>query len=230
MPRDVKELRTFLGLSNYYRRYIKGYSETAEPLHQLTRKTAKGFHWNFQCQQAFDVLKAHLVNPPILAYPQFDASFKLQTDASNVAIGAVLSQEQDGSERVIAYWSRQLQKAERNYSVIEREALAAVAAIREFYPYLYGFHFKLVTDHNPLVSLKGLKDVGGRLTRWALFLQQFDFEVVHRPGREHGNADALSRRPLLGEDLVTTIQDVWMLGDISELRKPRLLISRSPIR
>ena len=219
VPRDVKELRTFLGLSNYYRRYIKGYSETAEPLHQLTRKTAKGFHWNFQCQQAFDVLKAHLVNPPILAYPQFDASFKLQTDASNVAIGAVLSQEQDGSERVIAYWSRQLQKAERNYSVIEREALAAVAAIREFYPYLYGFHFKLVTDHNPLVSLKGLKDVGGRLTRWALFLQQFDFEVVHRPGREHGNADALSRRPLLGEDLVTTIQDVWMLGDISELRE-----------
>ena len=154
------------------------------------------------------------MNPPILAYPQFDASFKLQTDASNVAIGAVLSQEQDGSERVITYWSRQLQKAERNYSVIEREALAAVAAIREFYPYLCGFHFKLVTDHNPLVSLKGLKDVGGRLTHWALFLQQFDFEVEHRPGREHGNADALSRRPVLGDDLVTRC---WMLGDINEL-------------
>ena len=219
MPKDVKELRTFLGLSNYYRRYIQGYSRIAEPLHQLTRKSAKGFHWNSQCQQAFDTLKYKLVNPPILAYPQFDTPFKLQTDASNVAIGGVLSQEQDGSERVIAYWSRQLQKAERNYSVIERQALAAVAAIREFYPYLYGFHFKLVTDHNPLVSLKGLKDVGGRLTRWIIFLQQFDFAMEHRPGKEHNNADALSRIPVPAEDLVTAIQDVWTLGDMNELRE-----------
>ena len=104
VPKDTKELRTFLRLSNYYRRYIKGYSEIAEPLHQLTRKTAKGFHWNFQCQQAFDALKCQLVSPPILAYPRFDIPFKLQTDASNSAIGGVLSQVQDGSERVIAYW------------------------------------------------------------------------------------------------------------------------------
>ena len=219
VPKDIKELRTFLGLSNYYRRYIKDYSNIAEPLHQLTRKTAKGFHWNSQCQQAFDALKYQLVNPPILAYPRFDLPFRLQTDASNSAIGGVLSQQQDGRERVIAYWSRQLQKSERNYSVIEREALAAVAAIREFYPYLYGFHFKLVTDHNPLVSLKGLKDFGGRLTRWILFLQQFDFEMEHRPGKEHGNADALSRRPVPEGSLVTAIQDVWALGDMNELRE-----------
>ena len=116
-------------------------------------------------------------------------------------------------------WSRQVQKAERNYFVIEREALAAVAAIREFYPYLYGFHFKLVTDHNPLVSLKGLKDVGGRLTRWIIFLQQFDFAMEQRPGKEHNNADALSRIPVPAEDLVTAIQDVWTLGDMNELRE-----------
>ena len=119
----------------------------------------------------------------------------MATDASDVAIGGVLSQVQDGYERVLAYWSRQLQKAERNYSTIEREALAVVGAVKEFYPYLYGFPFRLLTDHNPLTSLKGMKDTGGRLTRWLLFLQQFNFTVEYKKGVSNTNADALSRRP-----------------------------------
>ena len=98
------------------------------------------------------------MSPPILAYPQFDVPFVVQTDASAHAVGGVLSQVQDGKERAIAYWSQQLKKFERNYSTIEREALAVVGAIKESYPYLYGFAFQLHTDHNPLVSLKTVKD------------------------------------------------------------------------
>ena len=123
--------------------------------------------------------KSKLVTSPILGYPDFATAFVLYTDASDAAIGAVLSQFQHNNEVVISYWSRQLTKAERNYSTIEREALAVVGAVKEFYPYLYGFKFKLITDHNPLVSLKDLKDVGGRLVRWMLYLQQFDYSFEH---------------------------------------------------
>ena len=105
------------------------------------------------------------------------------------------SQFQRNNEVVISYWSRQLTKAERNYSTIELEALAVVGAIKEFYPYLYGFKFnyKLITDHNPLVSFRDLKDVGGRLVRWMLYLQQFDYSFEHRPGKNHANAETMSR-------------------------------------
>ena len=194
VPKNAKELRQFLGLANYYRRFIANDARIAGPLHKLLTKE-NNFQWDLKCQHAFEDLKHHLVSPPILAFPDFEQEFILHTDASDSAIGGVLSQNQEGKERVIAYWSRQLQKAERNYSTIEKEALAAVAATKEFYPYLYGFHFKLVTDHNPLTSLRGLKDIGGRLSRWTIFLQQFHFEFVYKPGKTHGNADTMSRRP-----------------------------------
>ena len=103
--------------------------------------------------------------------------FVLHTDVSNSAMGAVLSQVQEGHEREITYWSRQLDKAQWNYSTIDCEALAAVAAIKEFLSYLYGFWFTLITDHNPLTSCKGLRDVSSHLARWSLFLQQFNFTV-----------------------------------------------------
>ena len=129
----------------------------------------------------------------------------MATDASDIAIGGVLSQIQDGCECVLAYWSRQLQKAERNYSTIELEALAVVGAVKEFYPYLYGFPFQLLTDHNPLTSLKSMKDTGGRLTRWLLFLQQFNFTVEYKKGTSNKNADALSRRPPRDSSPIATI-------------------------
>ena len=194
-PTDAKQLKQFLGLSNYYRKYIQGYADIAEPLYKLLRKSSSGFCWNAQCQSAFDTLRQKLITPPILAYPNFKIPFTVSTDASATAIGAILSQTQEGTERVLAYWSRQLQKAERNYSTIEREALAIVVAVKEFYPYLYGFPFTVITDHNPLTSLKGLKDTGGRLTRWIMFLQQFNFDVKYKQGSTHANVDALSRQP-----------------------------------
>ena len=137
----------------------------AEPLHKIQRKSKQPFQWDTTCQLAFDILKQKLITPPILAYPDFTLPFIVYSDASDTAIGGLLGQMQHGKEVVISYWSRQLTKAERNYSTIEREAPAAVSIIKEFYPYLYGFTFKLITDHNPLTSLRALKDVGGRLFR-----------------------------------------------------------------
>ena len=118
-PTDVKELRGFLGLANYYRCFVQGFASIAQPLYKLTRKNAKGFNWTSQCQQAFDQLKKLLVNPPILAYPQFDLPFVVHTDVSDHAIGGVLSQVQDGKNVLLLYWSRKLNKAQQNYSTIE---------------------------------------------------------------------------------------------------------------
>ena len=212
VPTSAKEVKQFMGLCNYYRRFVKDYSKIAAPLFKLlSKENAKFFAWNSASQNAFEELKSRLVSPPIQAYPDFKQPFLLHTDASDAAIGAVLSQVQGGTECVIAYWSRKLQKAERNYSTTEREALAVVASLKEFYPYVYGFPCKLITDHNPLTSLKGIKDVGGRRTRWLLFLQQFNLDFQYKPGRLHTNADTLSRIPsrdnieeLISEDTLHT--------------------------
>ena len=231
VPHNIKELRHFLGLANYYRRFIEGYSAIAEPLHKLTRKTAGGYQWNHDCDKAFSLLKQKLTTSPILAYPCFEQPFILATDASEFAVGGVLSQKLNGDERVISYWSRQLNKAERNYSTVEREALAVVAAVKEFYPYLYGQTFTLFTDHNPLTSLQGLKDTGGRITRWLLFLQQFDMKVLYRPGRNNGNADGLSRRPqgmddapqpLLHDDRVKEVCGITCIEDTEKLQQEQV--------
>ena len=192
VPTNAKELKQFLGLTNCYRRFIRQYAAVAEPLHVILRGKPSQFNWNESCGKAFEALKHHLINPLILFLPDFRRPFILHTDASGVAIGGILGQLHNGAEKVVAYWSRQLKRAEHNYSTLEREALLAVAAIKEFYPYLYG---RLVTDHNPLTPLKSLNDFGGRLTRWTIFLQQFDFRFQYRQGSAHTNADSLSRRP-----------------------------------
>ena len=194
-PQNSKVVKHFIGLSNYYCRFVLFYTTIAEPLHQLLRKSNKAYVWTAECNTSFHILKTKLTTPPVLAFPQFEIPFIIATDASNHVIGGVLSQIQDGQEKVIAYWSRQLQKPERNYSTIEQEALAVVSAVKEFYPYLYGFQFKLLTDHNPLTSLKGLKDTGGRLAHWLLYLQQFKFTFEYKSGASNSNADTLSRIP-----------------------------------
>ena len=192
-PRSSKELRQFLGLTNYYRRFVKDYAKMARrPIFELVKKSVR-FQWNALANESFESLKHCLINPPVLAFPDFHNQFILHMDASDTAIGAVLSQRQTDKECVVAYWSRQLQK---KYSATEREALAIVAAVKEFYPYLYGFQFTLVTDHNPLTALRNLKDVGGCISRWIMYLQQFQYTIEYRPGKQHTNADTLSRIPV----------------------------------
>ena len=145
---------------------------------------------------SFEKLRQKLVSPPILAFPDYQKPFILDTDASNLGIGAVLSQVQDdGHERVIAYGSRVLSKPERQYCVTRLELLAVVNFLQHFRPYLLGRHFTLRSDHGSLTWLHNFKEPEGQLARWLEKLQEYDFTIVHRPGQRHSNADALSRLP-----------------------------------
>ena len=194
MPASLKELKSFLGLANYYRHFIKGLSEIASPLNALTKKGVK-FCWSESCADAFDRLKHALISAPNLAFPNFDKQFLLYVDASSTSIGFALAQVQDGKEVVIAFNGRGLNQAERNYTTTEREALAFVEGIKKFQPYLHDRKFVVYTDHSSLCWLMNVRDATGRLARWALLLQRYDFDVIHRPGCQNGNTDALSRRP-----------------------------------
>jgi hypothetical protein len=136
-----------------------------------------------------------LSTPPVLATPDDDSPFVLDTDASNHAMGGVLSQRQNGVERVVAYASRTFSKAQRNYCVTRKELLAVVTFLRQFKQYLYGRRFTVRTDHSALTWLRKSKDPIGQSGRWIEFMEEFDFEIVHRSGTSHTNADALSRIP-----------------------------------
>ena len=194
VPVSVKEVRSFLGLCGYYRRYIQGFAAIGKCLHRLTEK-GRAFIWNQECQIAFETLKSKLVEAQILAHPDFTKPFILDTDDSLESIGGVLSQEIDGRERVIAYGSRVLSKTERRYCVTRRELLAIVFFVSQFRHYLYGRKFKIRTDHGSLRWLLRFKNPEGQLAHWLEVLSTYDMEIEHRPGKQHQNADALSRIP-----------------------------------
>ena len=195
VPESKKNIQQFLGLANYYRRFIKDFGTTAKPLQRLLEKNI-AFEWTQQCQAAFDHLRKCLMTTPILAFPDHSRHFVLDTDASDTGIGAILSQVQDdGGEVVIAYASRSLSRQEQRYCVTRRELLAVVEFIHHFRHYLLGVHFTLRTDHGSLVWIQNFKEPEGQLARWLERLQEYTFTVVHRPGNQHKNADALSRVP-----------------------------------
>jgi len=145
---------------------------------------------------AFEEVKARLVADPVLACPDFDKPFILQTDASDYGIGAILTQETERGEKVISHSSRTLNGAEENYSTTEKECLTIVWAIRKLKPYLEGYHFKVVTDHMALKWLNSIESPSERIARWALEFQQYDFEIAYRKGQLNVVADVLSRQPL----------------------------------
>ena len=194
VPQCVTDVRSFLGTASYYRRFVRDFSGIAAPLHRLT-ETGIEWRWADEHQQAFDQLKATLAVAPVLRFPVKDAPYILDTDASNTGIGAVLSQVVDGQERVLGYASRTLSKTERNYCVTRRELLAVIHFVKHFRPYLYGRHFTIRTDHSSLLWLINFKEPEGQLARWIEAIEHYDYEVVHRPGAKHGNADGLSRQP-----------------------------------
>ena len=193
-PKTVKDVRSFLGLASYYRRFIPGFSKIAHPLTQLTHINHP-FVWSKECQEAMESLKASLLGPEIMGYPRSDCPFILDTDACDISIGCVLSQVQDGRERVIAYASRVLSKSERNYCATDRELLAVVYFIKNFRHYLLGNEFTVRTDHQALKWLFSLKDPKDRVARWIETLSEFHFDVEYRQGTKHGNADGMSRCP-----------------------------------
>ncbi|GFR87570.1 polyprotein [Elysia marginata] len=195
-PTTKKQVRSFLGLAGYYRKFMPNYSSIAAPLSDIT-KTSKGqkFIWEQVQENAFKGIKKMLSSTPVLSMPDWKKEFIVQTDASCAGIGACLLQEHNGIRHVVMYISRKLKPAETRYSTIERECLAIVYALSKLEPYLYGRHFVIESDHAPLTWIRVTQQLNSRVTRWALALQPFDFRVENIKGRDAIWADALSRLP-----------------------------------
>ena len=191
-PQNRTEMKSFLGLVNFYRSYIPNCAEIAHPLNNLTRKSVK-FKWDEKCEDAFNELKRSLITPPLLVFPTRNGKFILQTDASGYGIGAILSQEQDGKEVVISYGSKTLTKTQQNYCTTMRELYAVIFFVRYYSHYLMGRPFEIRTDHASLVWIKNFKDADGMLSRWLTVLDTYDFTISHRKGSAMKHVDALSR-------------------------------------
>ncbi len=189
-PQSVHDIRSFVGLATYFRRFIEKFSQMVAPLTRLTGKDVP-FKWDAQCQCAFDQVKHALTNAPTLALPNFQQPFTVVTDASIEGLGGVLLQE----DRPLAYESRRLIPAEVNYTTGEQELLAVVHALNIWRCYLEGSDFTVVTDHNPLVHLPTQPNLSRRQVRWSEYLQRFNFKWVYKSGKGNSAADALSRKP-----------------------------------
>lgn len=193
-PNTKKEVRSFLGLTGFYRSYIPNYATIAVPLTDLTRKgQSNKVNWGEAQEKAYTTLKTMISSKPILRLPDLSTVFILRTDASNVGVGAVLLQEHEDGIFPVSYASRRLLDRETRYSVIEKECLAVVWAVRKFMMYLYGKEFMLQTDHQPLVYLNQAKYTNDRIMRWAMYLQSFRFRIEAIKGSANVGADFLSR-------------------------------------
>lgn len=192
IPNTQKEIKSFLGLIGYYRRFIKNFAKLTKPLTLCLKKGTQIKHTP-EFVESFELCKNILMNDPILQYPDFNKPFNVTTDASNFAIGAVLSQGPIGKDLPIAYASRTLNTAETHYSTIEKELLAIVYAVKYFRPYLYGTKFSIICDHKPLQWLFSLKEPNSKLVRWKLQLEEYDYKIIYKQGKLNTNADALSR-------------------------------------
>ena len=209
VPRNIKEVRAYLGFTGYYRRFIKDYARIARPLNDLlvghctskkqkkkTKTKQAPFTWTETQQQAFDTLKEKLMRPPVLAYADYSKPFKLHTDASCTGLGAVLYQKQDDMDKVVAHASRSLKPSERNYPAHKLEFLALKWAVTEkFHDYLYGANFEVVTDNNPLTYVFSTAKLDATGQRWLAELANYNCTLTYRSGKQNLDADGLSRIP-----------------------------------
>ncbi|KAI2654876.1 Transposon Tf2-6 polyprotein [Labeo rohita] len=197
-PKTIKDLQRFLGFANFYRRFIRNFSQVAAPLTSMTRKGPNILRWTPQSEQAFQDLKNRFTTAPILRHPDPELEFTVEVDASNSGIGAILSQRHGSPPKLFpcAYYSRKLNPAERNYDVGDRELLAMKCALEEWRHWLEGskHRFLILTDHRNLEYIQSAKRLNSRQARWALFFTRFNFRISYRPGSKNGKADALSRQ------------------------------------
>ncbi|QLI66325.1 Transposon Tf2-12 polyprotein [Metarhizium brunneum] len=195
-PKNVKDIQSFRGFANYYRRFIKSYGEIAAPLDELTKKD-KQWNWNDEAQCAFDKIKELITSEPVLRTFDPEKETELETDSSDFALGAQVGQrDDDGKLHPIAFYSKKLHGAELNYPIYDKEFLAIINAFKEFRHYLMGskHKVKVYTDHKNISHFATTQQLNGRQIRWAEYLSEFDYEIIHRKGSENGRADALSRR------------------------------------
>ena len=219
--KNLKQLRRFLRITSWYRNFLPDFATIADPLIRLTKKNFR-YVWEEEQQQNFEHIKALIASAPVLHSPDFASRFVIQTDANDSGLGAVLFQVIDGRERVLEFVSRSLSKAERNYSVTERESLAVMWAIEKFWAYVEGCNFLVVTDHSSFRWIRSLRSPTGRLARWSLRLYMHNFEVEHRKGSLNCVPDALSRmyeedgdeeQPVVGAvSWAVTTNDEWYFG------------------
>ena len=196
-PKNATEVRFFLGLAGYYRRYVKNFAAIAGPLNALTRKD-KVFHWSSECQDTFNRLKMLLTTSPITAFPDFNLPFRLYTDASTAGLGAILGQVREGKERIICCASRSLNQAEKTYPATKLQCLAIVWAVAKFHPYLMFMPFEVYTDQYALQWPKTMRTGSALLHRWSAALEEYDFTVRHWPGKSTNacrRPQPLTRRP-----------------------------------
>ncbi len=207
IPKTTKQIKGFLGLLGYYRRFINNFAKVTKPLTKCLKKGAKINH-DEEFINCFKMCKNLLTNEPILQYPDFSKPFNLTTDASNLALGAVLSQGPIGQDLPIAYASRTLNDSECNYSTIEKECLCLVWATKYFRPYLYGRKFNIITDHKPLQWLFSVKEPTSKLLRWRIRLEEFNYQIIYKKGKLNTNADALSRIEIHTKETTENIFDL----------------------
>lgn len=210
-PKSVTEVRSFHGLASFYRRFVKDFSTLAAPLNEVLKKNV-GFKWGEKQEEAFNVLKQKLTNAPILALPNFQKSFEIECDASNVGIGAVLMQE----GHPIAYFSEKLSGPTLNYSTYDKELYALVRALKTWQHYLYPKEFVIHSDHESLKYIKGQGKLNKRHAKWVEFLEQFPYVIKHKKGKGNIVADALSRRHALLSMLETKLIGLECLKSMYE--------------
>ena len=198
-PTTVRAIRQFLGLSGYYRRFIKDYAKIAKPLSDLLKKDIK---WEWGCSQrrSFRKLRRYLCRTPILLYPEFQKTFKLTTDASDHAVGAILTQEKDGVDMPVAYFSKTMNACEQKYAKAEKECLAVLYAVMNFRPYLYGREFILACDYEPIHWITYVENPGARLLRWRLRPQDYQYKFEYKQGKLNRGVEALSGNPATDTD------------------------------
>ena len=193
-PNTLKDIRAFVALCSYYRKFIRDFAKIASPLTQLTRKDVP-FQWKTNQIEAFECLKRKISSAPVLAHYDHTLETQLRTDASDVGLGAIILQKHEKKWKPVAFASRQIRGAELNYPVSDKECLAIIYAIEKFRHYLEGIKFEIVTDHCALCFLKSKTKLPPRLMRYALTLQSFEFNITYKSGKVHADADCLSRYP-----------------------------------